>query len=106
MRERERQTDSLVKVGGAWHAWRRKHKAWFERVSTLSLVGPDTSALLGTSHGPRAVPVRDAHGVLRHASITRVAEGAEKRGGQREGKKGRRMKRGRREEKEKIEMVI
>jgi len=35
-RKRERRADSLVKVGGAWHAWRRKYKAWFERVSTLS----------------------------------------------------------------------
>lgn len=34
-RERTAEADSLVKVGGAWHAWRRKHKAWFERVSTL-----------------------------------------------------------------------
>jgi len=44
-REKETRPDSLVKVGGAWHAWRRKHKAWFERVSTLSPVcaGPDIS---------------------------------------------------------------
>lgn len=71
--ERKGQTeaDSLVKVGGAWHAWRRKHKAWFERVSTLSSVGPDTSALRLVY--TVLVPVRGCPHVLRHASITRTA---------------------------------